>query len=161
MTTDPDLAVRQGGLEVQDRHEVVAELVDISKRFDANYAVRGVSLQLRTGEVLALVGENGAGKSTCVKMLGGVYQPSEGSIRVNGADVELRTPLDAQRLGIAVVHQHPGLFPDLPIYENVYAGQPAEDAVRPARPRPDGPGGPPLARDARAPGRPRRWRPGC
>jgi len=124
VTTEPRLDDRDGGLEVQDRHEVVAELVDISKRFDTNYAVRQLSLQIRTGEVLALVGENGAGKSTCVKMLGGVYQPSDGSIRVNGTDVELRTPLDAQRLGIAVVHQHPGLFPDLPIYENVYAGQP-------------------------------------
>ncbi|OFE17180.1 hypothetical protein BA895_17100 [Humibacillus sp. DSM 29435] len=114
----------------EDQHDtgghsrVVAELVGVSKRFESNYAVRQLSLSMRSGEVLALVGENGAGKSTCVKMLGGVYHPSEGAIRINGEEVELRTPLDAQRLGIAVVHQHPGLFPDLPIYENVYAGQP-------------------------------------
>ena len=124
VTTDPSLQDRQSDLELQDRHEVVAELVGASKRFESVYAVREVSLQIRSGEVLALVGENGAGKSTCVKMLGGVYHPTEGVVRVGGDDVELRTPLDAQHLGIAVVHQHPGLFPDLPIYENVYAGRP-------------------------------------
>ena len=124
VTTDSQQRDGEGGVDVKDRHHVVAELIDISKRFDTIYAVKHVSLQMRTGEVLALVGENGAGKSTCVKMLGGVYHPTEGTIRVNGNDVDLKTPLDAQRLGIAVVHQHPGLFPDLPIYENVYAGQP-------------------------------------
>ncbi|MEU0493967.1 ATP-binding cassette domain-containing protein [Mycobacterium sp. NPDC006124] len=114
-----------GGVDVLgEDHRVQAELVGASKRFDAIYAVRDVSLQIRAGEVLALVGENGAGKSTCVKMLGGVYHPTDGVIRVGGEDVTLRTPLDAQALGIAVVHQHPGLFPDLPIYENVYAGRP-------------------------------------
>ncbi|MGI8457153.1 MAG: ATP-binding cassette domain-containing protein [Propionibacteriaceae bacterium] len=120
-TTSADVRPNKGG---GPTGQVVAELVSVSKRFEENYAVKQVSLQMRTGEVLALVGENGAGKSTCVKMLGGVYHPTDGKIRVNGADVALRTPLDAQRLGIAVVHQHPGLFPDLPIYENVYAGQP-------------------------------------
>jgi rhamnose transport system ATP-binding protein len=123
VTTTPEGLTRDLP-RADDSHPVVAELVGVSKRFESNYAVKQLSLTLRSGEVLALVGENGAGKSTCVKMLGGVHQPTEGTIRVRGEDVELRSPLDAQRLGIAVVHQHPGLFPDLPIYENVYAGQP-------------------------------------
>jgi len=81
-----------GALDVLgDAHPVMAELVGASKRFDAIYAVRDVSLQIRAGEVLALVGENGAGKSTCVKMLGGVYHPTDGVVRVGGEDVALRT----------------------------------------------------------------------
>lgn len=119
----------EGGVTTADTPErYAAELVAISKRFDTVDAVRDVTIRLRSGEVLALVGENGAGKSTCVKMLGGVYQPTDGTIRVDGQDVTLRSPLDAQHLGIAVVHQHPGLFPDLPIYENVYAGRPLTKA---------------------------------
>ncbi|MEO7060571.1 MAG: ATP-binding cassette domain-containing protein [Lapillicoccus sp.] len=124
MTTSSPGRVAQDLPGIDESERVIAELVGVSKRFESNYAVKQLSLTMRSGEVLALVGENGAGKSTCVKMFGGVHQPTEGTIRVNGDEVELRSPLDAQRLGIAVVHQHPGLFPDLPIYENVYAGQP-------------------------------------
>lgn len=108
---------------------VVAELIDVSKRFDTTYAVKHIDLKIRSGEVVALIGENGAGKSTCVKMIGGVHQPTGGTIKVFGEVVELKTPHDAQKLGIAVVHQHPGLFPDLSIYENVYAGQPLTSSM--------------------------------
>jgi ABC-type sugar transport system ATPase subunit len=74
-------------------------------------AVRDVSLALRPGEVLALLGENGAGKSTCVKLLAGVYRPDAGAVVVDDEPVVLLDPLDAQRRGVAVMHQHPGLFP--------------------------------------------------
>lgn len=104
--------------------EVVAALVDVSKRFGQTLAVQRMNLTLVAGDVLALVGENGAGKSTCVKMLAGLYEPIAGHISIEGEQVSLRSPQDAQALGIAVVHQHPGLFPDLPIYENVFAGRP-------------------------------------
>jgi rhamnose transport system ATP-binding protein len=101
-----------------------AELAGVSKIFGHTVAVSNVSFQLFTGEVLALVGENGAGKSTCVKMLGGVYQPDAGTVRIAGEDVHFATALEAHRHGVAVVHQHPGLFADLSIAENVFAGQP-------------------------------------
>ena len=100
------------------------ELIGISKIFGSTVAAKNVSFELFPGEVLALVGENGAGKSTLVKTVGGVYRPDEGYLRVAGEQVELHSPLDAQQRGIAVVHQHPGLFPDLSIAENVFAGQP-------------------------------------
>lgn len=107
-------------------HQPIAavELVGITKVFGSTIAAQDVSFALYPGEVLALVGENGAGKSTLVKTVGGVHQPDEGYLNVAGARVELQSPLQAHQRGIAVVHQHPGLFPDLSIAENVYAGQP-------------------------------------
>ena len=85
-------------------------------------AVSDVSLELRAGEVHALVGENGAGKSTLVKIIGGVHQPDEGTIVLDGAPIVLQGPAHARALGIAVVHQEPRLFPDLTVAENVFLG---------------------------------------
>ncbi len=95
----------------------------MSKVFGGTVAVSDVSLDVRRAEVLALLGENGAGKSTCVKMMCGVHRPSSGEILVAGQIQSWHSPLDAQRTGIAVVHQHPGLFPDLSIMENIFFGR--------------------------------------
>ena len=100
----------------------VAALHGVTKSFGGTVAVRDVSLALHSGEVLALLGENGAGKSTCVKLLAGVYRPDAGEVALDGHAVELAAPLDAQRHGIAVMHQHPGLFPDLGVAENIFVG---------------------------------------
>ncbi len=95
----------------------------LSKFFGPTIAVSDVSFELRSGEVLALVGENGAGKSTCVKMLAGLYSPDAGTIAVGGKTVSFANALEAHRHGVAVVHQHPGLFPDMSAAENIFAGQ--------------------------------------
>jgi ABC-type sugar transport system ATPase subunit/ribose/xylose/arabinose/galactoside ABC-type transport system permease subunit len=100
----------------------VAALRGVTKSFSGTVAVRDVSLALRRGEVLALLGENGAGKSTCVKLLAGVYRPDAGEVLLDGHAVQLSAPLDAQRHGIAVMHQHPGLFADLSVAENLAIG---------------------------------------
>ncbi|MFO1049399.1 MAG: ATP-binding cassette domain-containing protein [Geminicoccaceae bacterium] len=100
----------------------VAALDRVSKYFGGTVAVRDVSLTLHAGEVLALLGENGAGKSTCVKLLAGVYRPDAGEVVLDGHPVHFTAPLDAQRHGIAVMHQHPGLFPDLSVAENIAIG---------------------------------------
>jgi rhamnose transport system ATP-binding protein len=116
--------------DVVVRDVPVAELVGVSKVFGATLALDDVSLALRRGEVLGLVGENGAGKSTCAKILGGVYRPDAGELRLAGKPAVLDTPMEAHSRGVAVVHQNPSLFPDLSIAENVFAGQPMRGFAR-------------------------------
>ncbi|MEV6493787.1 sugar ABC transporter ATP-binding protein [Actinoplanes sp. NPDC051633] len=103
-------------------HAPVLEVHDVSKSFGAVAAVQGVSFPLFSGEAHALVGENGAGKSTIVKMLAGVHRPDTGTLRVNGADVDFAGPADAKAAGIAVIYQEPTLFPDLSVAENIAMG---------------------------------------
>ncbi len=101
----------------------VAGLRGVTKQFGGTVALSDASFDLMPGEVLALLGENGAGKSTCVKLLAGVHQPTRGEVHIGGEPVTLRSPLDAQRMGIAVMHQHPGLFADLSVAENLFMGR--------------------------------------
>lgn len=103
--------------------KLIVELIGISKQFGGVHALKGVDLALFSGEVHALVGENGAGKSTLVKMLAGVHTPDDGTIKFAGEQIELRSPAQAQHLGIAVIQQHPTLFPDLDVAENIFMGR--------------------------------------
>jgi ABC-type sugar transport system ATPase subunit len=93
-------------------------MVGITKRFDAVVALRDVAFDVLPGEVHALLGENGAGKSTLMNVASGTTAPDEGSIVFDGAAVENLTPALAQELGIAIVHQHPALLPDMTVAEN-------------------------------------------
>jgi rhamnose transport system ATP-binding protein len=86
-------------------------------------AVIDASIELYPGEAHALVGENGAGKSTVVKMLAGVHQPDSGQLIVGGTPVWLAGPAAARDAGIAVIYQEPILFPDLTVAENIYMGR--------------------------------------
>ena len=97
-------------------------LAGVSKRFGATQALADVSLDPLPGEIHALVGENGAGKSTIVKVLAGIHQPDSGAVVLDGKAVLLHGPAHARSLGIAVVHQEPRLFPDLTVAENVFTG---------------------------------------
>ncbi len=97
-------------------------LVGVSKRFAATQALADVSLDLLPGEIHGLVGENGAGKSTVVKVLAGIHQPDAGTIVLDGKPVLIHGPAHARSLGIATVHQEPRLFPDLTVAENVFMG---------------------------------------
>ena len=102
----------------------IAALTGATKVFGGTVAIADVSFELRAGEVLALLGENGAGKSTCVKLLAGVYRPDAGGVLLGGKPVNFASPLAAQREGVAVIHQHPGLFPELSVGENLFIGRP-------------------------------------
>jgi rhamnose transport system ATP-binding protein len=95
----------------------------ISKQFAGIEVLRDVDLDLARGEIHALLGENGAGKSTFAKILAGVHRPTRGNIVLNGAPIEVSNPIVAQRLGITLIHQEPISFPDLSVAENLVMGR--------------------------------------
>jgi rhamnose transport system ATP-binding protein len=95
----------------------------ISKHFAAIDVLRDVDLDLQRGEIHALLGENGAGKSTFAKILAGVHRPSRGTISLNGQPVDILNPIVAQKLGITLIHQEPISFPDLSVAENLVLGR--------------------------------------
>ncbi|MFC4508281.1 MULTISPECIES: sugar ABC transporter ATP-binding protein [Streptomyces] len=98
----------------------VLDMRGITKRFSGTFALRGVDLTLHPGEVLGLVGENGAGKSTIMKILSGAHGKDGGEVRIHGKAVNLRGPAHAQELGIGIIYQELSLFPDLTAVENVF-----------------------------------------
>ncbi len=99
------------------------QMSGIEKSFPGVRAIKHGRLELFAGEVLALLGENGAGKSTLIKVLAGAHQPDAGTIAIDGQPVQIRSPQDAQRLGIAVVYQEFNLVPALTARENIFLGR--------------------------------------
>ncbi len=99
------------------------EMRNIVKRFPGVAALSGVDLVLNRGEVHSLMGENGAGKSTLIKVLTGVYERDGGSISLDGRSISPRSPLQAQRHGIATVYQEVNLLPNLSVAENILLGR--------------------------------------
>lgn len=102
--------------------EYILEMKGIKKRFGGIKALDGVDLRLRPGEVHALLGENGAGKSTLMKILGGSYTKDEGTIYMNGEEVDLSSPEKARRNGIAVIYQEQALVDCLTVADNIMMG---------------------------------------
>ena len=98
----------------------------ISKRYGPVAALTNVSLEVLPGEVHALLGENGAGKSTLMGVAAGTTRPDTGSITVLGGTLEEMTPGHATDLGIAIVHQHPAVLPDMTVAENVAVAVPQQ-----------------------------------
>jgi simple sugar transport system ATP-binding protein len=102
---------------------MLLEARGISKYFGAITALRDVNFHVAPGEVLGVVGDNGAGKSTLMKILSGLFRPSEGDLVFNGQPVHFSSPKDAQKLGIEMVYQDFALAGNMPIYENIYLGR--------------------------------------
>ena len=102
--------------------DLILELKGITKIFPGVKALNKVHFQLRRGEVHALMGENGAGKSTFIKVITGVHAAEEGQMFLNGEEVHFRGPKDAAAAGIAAVYQHPTTYPELTVSENIFMG---------------------------------------
>ncbi len=102
--------------------DLILELKGITKIFPGVKALDNVRFQLRRGEVHALMGENGAGKSTFIKVITGVHNAEEGHMFLDGREVTFKGPLDAQEAGIAAVYQHPTSYPELSVTENIFMG---------------------------------------
>jgi simple sugar transport system ATP-binding protein len=109
-------------MPIADTIPLRLELVDISKQYPAVKANDRVNLRVKAGHIHAVLGENGAGKSTMMKMIYGAVRPDEGEIRWDGRPVEIRNPQEARALGIAMVFQHFSLFDTLTAAENVWLG---------------------------------------
>ena len=102
--------------------DLILELKGITKIFPGVKALNNVQFQLRRGEVHALMGENGAGKSTFIKVITGVHAAEEGHMYLNGQEVHFKGTQDAQAAGIAAVYQIPTSYPELTVTENIFIG---------------------------------------
>jgi len=103
-------------------NEYILQAYDITKQFPGQLALNSVSLNIKRGSVHALVGENGAGKSTFVNIISGSFPPTSGYYEFEGTRIEHLTPQEAQRLGIGVVHQELNLIPEMTVAENIFLG---------------------------------------
>ncbi len=106
-----------------DHHEnELLRVSGICKDFSTVRVLHDVSFRLRAGEILGIIGENGAGKSTMMKILSGIHPPTSGEIFLDGEKADVRSPLDAKRLGISLIPQEFNLVNDLTVYDNVFLG---------------------------------------
>lgn len=102
---------------------VLLQMEGIFKSFPGVQALSDARFELRRGEVHALVGENGAGKSTMMKILGGIYHKDAGRIILEGKEVEISSPRNAQNRGISIIHQELNLMPHLTVAQNIFIGR--------------------------------------
>src|ERR1700751_990677 len=108
-------------------HAIV--LTGIAKSFGGVAALEHVDFSVWKGEIHALLGGNGAGKSTILKMLSGVHKPDKGEIRINGVLLEQHTAQAARQLGIAMIFQEMSLIPSLSVAQNIFLTREPKDAI--------------------------------
>lgn len=110
--------------------DAVLDATGVAKRFGAVQALKSASLQVGRGQVVALMGANGAGKSTFVKILTGVLKPDSGHVRIKGRESTVANPAGARKWGLVPVYQEPSLIPDLSVADNLRLGGTAMDPFR-------------------------------
>lgn len=102
---------------------IALQLNHIEKKFAGVHALKNMHFTLKQGEVHGLLGENGAGKSTLIKIIGGIYKPDAGEIKISGKNVTINNIKEAQAYGINVIHQEIVLVPHISVYENIFLGR--------------------------------------
>ena len=109
----------------------IIELRDVHKYFGGVHALRGVSMQIPRGQVTAVIGDNGAGKSTMIKHLSGIHVPTTGEILVGGVPVKIASPKDSRNLGIETVYQDLAVIDTLTVRENLYLSREIRTGIWP------------------------------
>jgi simple sugar transport system ATP-binding protein len=101
----------------------IISIKGLHKWYSGVHALKGIDLEIQTGELVGLVGDNGAGKSTLIKVLSGVEAPDKGEIRVEGRLVEISSPKSAMQLGIETVYQYNSMVPTMTVARNLFIGR--------------------------------------
>ena len=104
-------------------HRIVMQATGLVKRYGQVTALDGADFELRAGEILAVIGDNGAGKSSLIKALSGATIPDEGRIELDGQRIQFKSPIDARRVGIETVYQDLAVAPAMTIAENLFLGR--------------------------------------
>jgi ABC-type sugar transport system ATPase subunit len=107
----------------REQGDTLLSVRGLSKSYGGLKAVKSMTLEIHTGEVVALVGDNGAGKSSFIKMLSGVSIPDDGTMQMQGREISLTSPADARSHGIETLHQHLGLVEVFNVQENIFLGR--------------------------------------
>ncbi|WP_180131110.1 ATP-binding cassette domain-containing protein [Rhodoferax sp. BLA1] len=110
-------------MTINTSQPLVMQAKGITKRFGQVVALDGVDFELRAGEILAVIGDNGAGKSSLIKVLSGANTPDEGEVLLDGKPVHFKSPIDARRAGIETVYQDLAVAPAMSIAENLFLGR--------------------------------------
>ena len=108
---------------IEKQENVILSIRNMSKAFGRNVVLNRVNLDVKEGSIMGLMGENGAGKSTMMKCLFGIYQKDEGNIYLDGKEVAFTGPKDALENGIAMVHQELNQCLDLSVVDNLFLGR--------------------------------------
>ena len=103
-------------------NENIIKMVGITKTFGTVIANKDVDLEIKHGEILSVLGENGSGKTTLMNMLAGIYYPDKGEIYVDGAEAQIKSPMDAYKYKIGMVHQHFKLINLFTACDNIILG---------------------------------------
>jgi ribose transport system ATP-binding protein len=103
--------------------DILVKTEGITKEFSSVRVLDNISVEIRAGEVFGIIGENGAGKSTFIKILSGLYEPTAGKMWFGGDAIMMRGPADARRIGISLIPQEFNLVADLCVYENIFLGE--------------------------------------